>query len=97
MASQGMDFFSYSYISVIKLVKILFVSSKNVQDHRSSQPQSDMDTGTKLHTASKQENSNQTVSHFPLGKGNIVGGQRSPNDPLGGLRPFPRYMHSPIH
>ena len=42
-----------------------------MQDHRYSRPQSDKDTGTQLHTALQQDNSNQTVSLFPLGKGNL--------------------------
>ena len=42
-----------------------------MQDHRYSQPQSDKDTDNQLHTASQQDNSNQTLSLFLLGKGNL--------------------------
>ena len=77
-------FFSYSYISALKWVNILFFSLKNMQDHRYSQPQSDKDTSTQLHTASQQDNSNQTLS---LRKRQFMGGQRSANDLFGGKRP----------
>ena len=72
MAIQGMVFFSYSYISAVKWVNILFVSLNNVQDHRYSRPQSDKDTSTQPHTASQQDNSYQTVSLFHSGKGNSL-------------------------